>query len=273
MMDIETVLAFCVGILSVGLSISTTELLAWRKEFAVHGVFSYQMSQHQTANRPFEGLRNFLNQPKVFVFGVLTIRLISALLSGIFSLVYGELHTFSLVLLFVSTWLVYTRCRLGFDGSDSMTLIIVTALTIASFFPSGNMVQYASLYFIAGQVLLAYTTAGILKAKCAIWARGDALEQILSTQAFGVNWVASILQKNKRFSRWLNWLVIGVECTLPLILIAPQEIAFVILIIGFMFHLTAALMMGLNGFVWAFLAGYPALFWVNQWTTNFLNNL
>ena len=59
-----------------------------------------------------------------------------------------------------------------------------------------------------------------------------------------------------------SWLVITLECGFPAALVAP-ELAIALLTIAGTFHVGNALVLGLNRFVWAWLAAYPALlYWV-----------
>jgi hypothetical protein len=55
------------------------------------------------------------------------------------------------------------------------------------------------------------------------------------------------------------WSVIAFESLFPLAILAGPKGALVFLGIGVMFHLANAAVMGLNNFVWAFTATYPAV--------------
>jgi hypothetical protein len=64
---------------------------------------------------------------------------------------------------------------------------------------------------------------------------------------------------------WASWLVIVFECAFPLVLWVRPQGAALLLACGLAFHLCNALVLGLNRFLWAWLAGYPALlFWSGQ---------
>jgi hypothetical protein len=60
------------------------------------------------------------------------------------------------------------------------------------------------------------------------------------------------------------WSVIIVECAFPLVVIAPFPLMVVLLSLGMLFHLLCAVIMGLNSFLWAFVATYPALVFANH---------
>jgi hypothetical protein len=47
-------------------------------------------------------------------------------------------------------------------------------------------------------------------------------------------------------------------------LIAPRPLAILLLLSGIAFHVTAAIAMGLNTFLWSFLATYPALVYCSR---------
>lgn len=56
----------------------------------------------------------------------------------------------------------------------------------------------------------------------------------------------------------LAWGTILAEALFPLLLLAPPAVLGSVLAGFFVFHLAAAVFMGLNTYPWAFLAAYPA---------------
>jgi hypothetical protein len=59
----------------------------------------------------------------------------------------------------------------------------------------------------------------------------------------------------------LAWAVIFSECLFPLSLAVPMPVALALLAGGVAFHVTSGVVMGLNTFIWSFLATYPAILW------------
>jgi hypothetical protein len=57
----------------------------------------------------------------------------------------------------------------------------------------------------------------------------------------------------------LAWLVISFECTFPIALAFGKTGSAVYAAIGIAFHISNAVIMGHNTFIWAFVATYPAI--------------
>lgn len=269
-MEILTILKISSLFASLGLVFTTLEFLNLRNEFGKYGTFGYKLFAITSVGKPMNGLRLFLNRPRNFLHGVLWVRLLSSILCVLVLLLFGKLNSILLLLLFLSTWISNIRCRIGLNGSDGLMFIVISAIALASLFPEGDSVQAAALVFIAGQVILAYVAAGIFKVKSSVWRSGDAILKILSLKTFGASWASKLLRTSAKFPPVASWAVILFECGFVLILVVPHQYVLVVLALGFLFHLSTALVMGLNGFVWAFLAGYPAVFWVNERIWNML---
>jgi hypothetical protein len=52
--------------------------------------------------------------------------------------------------------------------------------------------------------------------------------------------------------------------------ILPRQALLVLFAVAATFHVAVAITMGLNGFVWSFVATYPAIFYLNQVVTEHL---
>jgi hypothetical protein len=157
---------------------------------------------------------------------------------------------------------IFTNFSLVFgkDGSDQMLLVILVGFLVAQIgHLSGNeILMRAGIWFIAIDVSIAYLTAGIAKLYGENWRKGEALRQILSTRTYG-SLVARRLMANDAVARSLNWLVIGFEIGFPLSLTLYPVGTFSMLGLGLLFHIGIAFMMGLNTFLWSFVATYPAI--------------
>jgi hypothetical protein len=155
------------------------------------------------------------------------------------------------------------RFRDGFgeDGSDQMNAILLIPLALHAVTPSNPLVLHAALGFIALQSCLAYLASGVAKAVSPQWRSGEALFLILNTASYGVRPVARYLRHRRGPGFVLAWSVILMECLFPLCLILPAPWFWIFLGWGFLFHLYCAVTMGLNSFLWAFVATYPVLLW------------
>ena len=75
----------------------------------------------------------------------------------------------------------------------------------------------------------------------------------------GAPWLARHLSAHPSLDRLLCWTVIGWEIAFPIVFVAPQPVLVAFLTAGVIFHVSCALLMGLNRFVWAFCGCYPAV--------------
>jgi hypothetical protein len=118
------------------------------------------------------------------------------------------------------------------------------------------------LWFLALQACLAYFTAGVAKWMGSHWRDGSGLTGVFTTDAFGNQTLGGFLRRSPSSARLLSWSVIILECTFPLVLIAPEPLLWALLAGGVTFHIVTAFVMGLNTFVFAYFALYPAILFV-----------
>jgi hypothetical protein len=140
-----------------------------------------------------------------------------------------------------------------------MSLITFTAVAVYKFFPGDVHVAHSSLWFIAIQGCLSYSVAGIAKAVSPVWRSGEAVRRILSTRTYGSSSSAALVRGRDGACMVLSWLLMLFECTFPLALAFGQTGFAVFAVLGICFHIANAVIMGLNTFVWAFVATYPAI--------------
>ncbi len=250
---------------TVGLAISTLEFIALGKEFRDNGIFAWSVIK--TRDLKQETLA--LAKAKDILYGrkgtllILFLRL-TALLIILFFLLRKNLHIdLSLVLLSIvlaTMLLLNYRCTLGADGSDQMLAIIFFSLTVDAGLVLGHSPwKSIGLWFIALQSCLSYEASGISKLWSAVWRSGDATFQILNTVTYGSKRMAELLRGSMALRKIACWSVIGFECVFPCCLILPTRAASAILILGIGFHVFNAIYMGLNVFLWAYVATYPAI--------------
>ncbi|NIZ90049.1 hypothetical protein [Kineococcus rubinsiae] len=158
----------------------------------------------------------------------------------------------------VGAALAQVRSSYGHDGADQMCLVVGCALLIARV----PTVADAALWFIALQACLAYTTAGLKKVASPVWRSGQALPGVLGTTIYGHASAYRILNGHPRVARLAGFSVMAMEAAFPLALIGLRPLTYLILACGLVFHLSTAVLMRLNTFFWAFVATYPAIFYV-----------
>jgi hypothetical protein len=156
--------------------------------------------------------------------------------------------------------LVLNRIRIvGMDGADQMQSIGLLSLCVGAL--SKNVfINEIVLIFLAFQIVLAYTTAGIAKLLCADWRRGDTLGRILDTFSHGTAGSARFLIRHPFVHRFATYVPIALLATFVFSMALPfPKVFYLYLTATFVFHLGTAVLMGLNNFVLTFPAFYPAV--------------
>jgi hypothetical protein len=116
-----------------------------------------------------------------------------------------------------------------------------------------------TLVFLAGQSCLSYFLAGVAKCLGHSWRDGTAVRDIFRTRSYGQSFLSRLLHRSPILAAGATWFALGFECSFPLVLVLPPPLSLIYLILGCLFHLVNAFAMGLNLFVWAYLATYPAV--------------
>lgn len=162
--------------------------------------------------------------------------------------------TFAALALVLSVTLSY-RNSAGGDGSDQMTIIVLSGLVLSLL----AFNRSAGYWFIAGQAALSYFSAGIAKLVSPVWRDGSALFLIFRTATYGQSRLGQFLGRHTQLARALCWGTIVFEVGFPASLFAPPGVLYGVLLTGIVFHLANAALMGLNVFTFAFVATYPSI--------------
>jgi hypothetical protein len=246
-----------------GICISSAESLLIHKEFRPEGTFSWKV---------FSSRADYFNHPRVFrridfLFGhsafiaIHFLRLIACIMLP-FSHGYF-LNTMLVSVITLSSLLFSFRNVVGTDGSDQMNTVIFISFFIAYLFHDAFLFKIC-LLFIALQSILAYVISGIAKFVSYKWKNGIAIRQIMNTKTYGHEKIATFLNKAPRsVNIFLCWNIIIVETLFFTVVFLPHPYFYFFLIWGFAFHVYNALFMGLNNFLFSFLATYPAIIYLN----------
>ncbi|PGH48219.1 hypothetical protein [Streptomyces sp. Ru87] len=174
---------------------------------------------------------------------------------------HGPLHVVLLGLVVASTCLPALRGGCGCEGSDQVLMIVFCTLLLVAVHPSPTAMRLG-LWFIALHACLAYCVSGIYKVTSRVWQDGTGLVGVLGTRSLGTPSVAAWLAAHPATARRLSNGVVLFETLFPLALAAPATWLPYFVFAGIGFHLCCAVLMGLNCFVWAFTATYPAIAYV-----------
>lgn len=158
-------------------------------------------------------------------------------------------------------------------GSDAMINWIWICITVALGFVfardlfielhlrySEGFPLRVALYAIGAQGLLSYFVAGVVKAQNSGWWTGKTIKRILSESPYPVPSRLRLWSQSPSTVwpfRLMSWFIISFELFAPALLIAPLTGPY--LFFAFLFHLLNWWLFGLNRFVWAWLASYPAI--------------
>jgi hypothetical protein len=159
--------------------------------------------------------------------------------------------------LLVLTFLACLRVPLTKGADAQLTLITYSAMALTLVSDTPVTASYC-LYFLTLQLCFAYFAAGFHKLRSPYWRSGAALPGLLSARLFGFPALGAWLDRHGLVAWCGSWAAIVWEVSFPVVLIAPREVGLIYFGCGVLFHLATAFTMGLNKFIWAFLALYPA---------------
>ncbi len=144
-------------------------------------------------------------------------------------------------------------------GSDKMTMLILSCLSLAHLAPTPFW-QEMALSYLAVQLVLSYFVSGWVKVVNPEWRCGEALCDVFRFSAYPVNEGLRELADRPRFLFVMGWAVILFELVFPLALLDPVALKLALLCAAG-FHFSNACFFGLNRFFWIWLCAYPALIW------------
>jgi hypothetical protein len=261
--DAPTALHFVEFIVAVGATVTSLEILKIRSALRDAGLLSWRV---QRLSHPlFVALTNnigfdfLLRYPNFLV--LVGVRLIGAVLLAVLAIT-NHSTLIPVFLVTFSTLTMTLRSPQGNDGSDQMASIVLVAATAAELIGT-QFSKSAALTFIAGQAILAYGTSGFLKLKPAGWHDGTFVIDILRTSSFGNQGLLKWVEGKTFLAKLLGWGVVYGDCGLALAFLLPPPLCLLVLSFGVLLHVGIARMLGLNTFLWSFVATYPAIFWLS----------
>jgi hypothetical protein len=239
--------------------LQSIELLQIRKSFSDQGVWRWSSIQRDFSFLWVRKVLGFFLAYRDFLILIWARLFSAALLLIVFE---GPAQKVLLGVLFLSSVLISVRWRSTFNGgSDYMTNVVTLSLFVASLFSGSVLITKLCLGYIAIQTCLSYFVAGVVKAKNSDWREGLALPQFLRMPSYDApEWIEKKFS-NLSISKIASCTVILFELSFPFALLSPR-ICLIYIGLAVLFHLANVYVFGLNRFVWAWLAAYPALyFW------------
>lgn len=249
----------------VGLVIGGLEYVVLADQFRDNGMFAWRVIKTRAAQSsvtPWESIKDTFYSARGTL-ALLWFRTL-LLLGALFAVISGWFRSdtyFVLVLAILAiTLLLNYRCVFGTDGSDQMLTVTLSGLAVYfGLALAHSQWKSVGLWFIALESCLAYEASGISKLWSTAWRSGGAAFKVLNTATYGSRSMAALLRRSLTLRKIACWSIIGYECLFPFCLFLPTRAAYSILILGIGFHVFNAIYMGLNVFLWAFVATYPAI--------------
>ena len=270
-LETENFISITLLLATIGLLISSLEILASRENYTPTGILSWNVLRLRSdiLNNiiPLKIIDFIFDTP--YFFGVIVFRII-CLIGLIYAIFYHSNISFPLTFIVISNFLINYRSSYGCDGSDQMLTIVFFIVCISSYFGLAD-VGNVCLIFIGCQSCLSYFVSGVAKVAGKKWRKGTAVAEILSSQSYGNNLIGSFLQKHIYLSKLISWTTVIFECLFTIVLILPNHYLYFFLGFGLIFHISIALLMGLNVFVWAFVCTYPAIIYTSFFIDSIFN--
>lgn len=144
-------------------------------------------------------------------------------------------------------------------GSDRMTLLLLLGLFVSHLLPSVRAREWV-IGYVAVQVVLSYAMAGWVKLREPSWRDGEALRDVFAHSVYPVSERVREWANRPALLRVAGWGIVLFESLFPLALF-DSGLLRVALAAAFGFHLANAALLGLNRFVWVWIAAYPLLLW------------
>jgi hypothetical protein len=248
------------SIAAVGVCISSLEWLTHRRPLADDGLFSWSVFSLQTRWLAAGPIARVI-RTAIGYRGLLAL-LIARLAVGaaLIATSHPQWRAYFVLFLAGSSLALRVRLPIGGDGSDQLSTLLFVALGVG-YIAGTPWAMSLSLWFVAAQGALAYATAGILKLVERGWRNGEYLFRVWGTTTYGAQWINSVIRGHRWLAIVASWYVIAFEVTFPSVIVAPRPLGLAILVMGVTFHVTTAVTMGLNTFLWSFVATYPAIVW------------
>ncbi|MBN9795563.1 hypothetical protein DMP17_44405 [Pseudonocardia sp. TMWB2A] len=159
--------------------------------------------------------------------------------------------------------LLHPRNVYGRDGSDQVALLTQGVSALARLHPRRPALVDACLWYVALQGALSYGMSGWAKTHGEAWRTGDAVVGVLRTRTYGHEGAWRLARRHPAVARLLGRSVVAVEALFPLAMVGPGRVLAPLAVASAAgFHLANARLMGLNRFLLAFPAMYPAVLYV-----------
>ena len=234
------------------------ELLQIRRAFASDGIWKWGTLRKEFGIFPkvFQWfLHVLLDYPRflILVFGQIMLAVVL--------LAMPQPHSAIFIGLLFTTGLIALRWRGTFNGgADYMTVLVLLMLSLEALFHSSPAVRLGCLWYLSIQTILSYFISGVMKLRDTDWWSGRALQHFLSSPPYDPPVFFFEISKRPLLMRLGSWAILVFEVSSPLALWSPG-LCTVFLCAALLFHGLNFATFGLNRFIFAWCAAYPALYY------------
>ena len=260
-MDGHTLIRATECLCGINLLIQGLEFWRMRQVQSLVGPWAWRVQGHDVPEGALHQVLDFLFTPQVHALHLI-LRIVGSLV-----LIFWGSSLWLVACLWLGQVALMIRWRGAFNGgSDFMTQVVLSGMLMAqvlAFLDWGPMAWAIGLGWIAVNATTSYVIAGWVKWLQPQWRDGSALPVFLDTGLHGPL-PPNSLWRRPWVSKCASWSFMGWEASFPLAFISV-EWALVQCTIALFFHLLVFRFFGLNRFVWAWLASYPAILWGSVW--------
>lgn len=256
-------------IAGIGVLVSSLEMITIRAHYQRGGLFSWEIKRVRSwgiTRGPLLPVADaLLRYPNVLV--LLSLQIVAVFLTVVVS--DKRFFLIPVSILSLTSVVLGASGKDGRNGADQMSGLIFASLFL-SLLSTNVLVWKAELWFLALQLNVAYLTSGILKLTKRGWWDGSYLLLAMRTRLYGNESVWRTFRKHPRLLRVTSKAVLLFECGFFITLLLPLRYSWPIFLAGILFHIANAVVMGLNTFVWSYLALYPAAAYCGESVWNLL---
>lgn len=257
------------AIAAAGIAVATAEDLHRFAIFSDGGLLSWRVLRLATRSTYESTIWSWISRllrPQVFRALLLSRLSIAVFVSAITMAGRSERYLLlagSLTLLLATVLLSLRSNGFGLDGAHQMNLIILAHMTVFWLAPAESVIRTWCLVALGLHAVVAYVASGVFKAVGPMWRNGDAVSGIMSAKIYGHRSLGGLLTRRPGLSLLMCWFTILFEVSFFVVLFSGSTVLYALLAIGLMFHVANAIFMGLGGFLFAFVATYPAVVFLN----------
>lgn len=147
----------------------------------------------------------------------------------------------------------------GQDGSDHALAVLHGAQLVAAFSKPSSHAERTAFDFVAAQGILSYFVSGFAKLVSPVWRSGVAMPAIMRATTYGDEKLYKAFRDYPALAKAVAWGTIVGETAAPITLVAPTPVRYAWQLGMLGMHAGIARYMGLNRFMWAFVAFHPVL--------------